>query len=761
MAPLQRADVDGDNPSSDVGDSQDSPLRQHSEQPQSESSQFSQSPEPHFHDYECSLCGKLLDVAEDRELSKNDVLRAHLASDHSKILRFSDDDAADESGEHSDEISFHYDEDEPLNDDEVLNDAEKPDDGELGEEEEEEDEEATTAAADGDQSDAENDEAKSPDIRAKPSQEARGQLDRLEWLTNPRTSYPDEFRERETRWKEADLKDRLSRFWNVHDVKDFFPAYGQEEAKVERTWQHVFRDSKSKKRTAADLIARPGPYKTMKVEKGDFLDLDTLDDLLEPLQTPELLTPDELYALTEAASFAMRAWQDEYVALDKLYVQAHRHRREPLSEDAKRSVLMGNKKKTGHPLARVPEHVRDFEDKKEAMLYGYKHTYFQGNTSTTAPWAPQDPFAQGGYVPTPAQARRMAAKTGPDDRNPDGWQPVRRDRIEYVPRLWEPHKEPQFPKFTRKRKAAEVEAAAKTSETEEAQNEEAEAEEEYLHPAKRRTRGRGRRSAALEASQSVFSTTTSTRGSGRGRGRGRGRGGRPPTRASLEITRVKPQETSMSRRGRRGGSTVTTSTGHSTRSATETSTSLPTITPATTTGNAADPTKPATTTNVASKELSADALEEARRLKIVNSKNPKRTKAMLDHWDRFNREGRIRNPKRSKAQIEQDRAAEEARRATEPPRPSGRKKKSPSLAPIPSGNLAPKAPTNVAPITGAHHIPRPLPQNPIPAAIGMHHYGHPNPFNAPLPVAQLGQPMPPHYAPFPYLPWPPRDSHRG
>jgi hypothetical protein len=149
--------------------------------------------------------------------------------------------------------------------------------------------------------------------------------------------------------------------------------------------------------------------------------------------------------------------------------------------------------------------------------------------------------------------------------------------------------------------------------------------------------------------------------------------------------------------------------------------------------------------------LSAEAIEEARRVKIANSKNPKRTKAMLDHWDRFNREGRIRNPKRSKAQIEQDRTVD-GDGPSDLPKPLGRRKRSPSLVPL-AGNLAPKGPGGLPSMVSVQAQQ----QMPTLPPMGVPHYGHGpvNPYaTAPVaPMAQLGQPMPAQYAPFPYLPY--------
>ena len=74
-----------DNQSSDVGDSQDSPLRrQFSEpfRPQSTSTQISQSPEPFAQRVKCEWCGKLLEVPEDGSISKDNLLNSHHATHH-------------------------------------------------------------------------------------------------------------------------------------------------------------------------------------------------------------------------------------------------------------------------------------------------------------------------------------------------------------------------------------------------------------------------------------------------------------------------------------------------------------------------------------------------------------------------------------------------------------------------------------------------------------------------------------------------------
>ncbi|KUM65694.1 hypothetical protein ACN42_g1387 [Penicillium freii] len=741
MAPIPRADLDGDIPSSDIGDSQDSPLRrQFSEpfRPQSTSTQISQSPEPMPRRLKCDWCGKLLMLPNDADVSEEDVLNDHINEAHPKSINFSGYDGADDGAEDlaEDGAEETYDENGDLQDDDAVEQDEtivqagKPEDGET---QDEEGEEITVELTTDD-----NNDTLPTAIQGNVSDMPETKRDLLDWLSNPRTGYPEEYRAREAEWKRPDVKNRLDRFWNVHDANKFSPNYDQEAAKCESSWDNAFHDpSKTKKRDAPEPASHPLPYKKPKVDKGQFLEVraQEIDELVNMLRSPEKYTPEELYTLTQTAAFVLKSFQDEYLALDDLYLKAHRHKRDEPSYQTKRHQMQGHKKKGGAPLAHVNEDKLDFEDKKEATLYGYKHNYFSTNTPLVPIRTQQDPFVQGGFVPTPAQARKMVAKNKESgDLNPDGWAAMKKHGVEYHPQLYEPRREPLAPKVTRKRKAAEVEVPTKSTDAEETQNESADGDEtdEDNHPAKRRTRGRGGKTVVAE---STHSDTNSRRGSGRGRGRGRGRGlGRlGSSRATFEVTPA-PTQPSSRGRGRRGASSLASS-------------SLP---PAETSFSAVEPVATespveSAPTSAKKEALSAEAIEEARRQKIANSKNPKRTKAMLDHWDRFNREGRIRNPKRSKAQIEQDRTVDGAADGAA------------DEVPKPTGNLAPKGPTGLPSMASVQaQQQQPMPPTLPPMGV-VSHYG-PGPVNpfaaaaAPVaPMAQLGQPMPPQYAPFPYV----------
>ncbi|KAJ5691043.1 hypothetical protein N7488_011778 [Penicillium malachiteum] len=808
MAPFPRADlIDMDHPSSDVGDSQDqdSPLRrQFSEpfRPQSTSTQISQSPEPLAPKIKCDWCGKLLELPNDHSISAKDLLHSHIASSHPRSNSFGYDGADDEDddvdadeeidvnddvdvdgeGDVDDDLEIEGDIDEELDleQDEPMNDAqfeegeeayqaEEGEDAELGDDAAVDDVEELLADEAEDQgfedpqlktesatpfehdNDAPNELSQNASVSNNIGQQApEEQRDLMDWLANPQTGYPEEYRRRLAEWQEADIKKRLPGLWNVNKATKFSDDYEKQMEKAEASWKSAFNDP-SKKIDGSESMTRPSPYTETETSTGQFLELGEFDDLVAMLKRPNSLTPEQLYAATEAAAVAMKAWQDEYLALDKLYNAAHRHNRGPVPATAKREQMLGHKKRTNHPLANVPQDERDFAERHEAALYGYKYNYNHRNTLESISWIPQDPFVQGGFVPTAAQARKMATKVAPGERNPDGWTPIVQHGVEFVPKMYQARSEP-VQKITRKRKAVEVETAKSESDDDQSDKGD-ETEDDNQHPPKRRSRGRGGRRNNFEPYQPPEPPTSAPRGRGgaRSRGRGRGRGGPASGRTiSSRASQEAPAQTTLTPtstrgRGRRGASNISTPQARPVEEVV-TAASMPEISPM---PEPASP--PPRATPVPKRDATAEEIEEARRLKIANSKNPKRTKAMLDHWERFNREGRIRNPKRSKAQIEQDRQVDDKK--TDVSRPQGRRRKSPSLVPIPTGNLAPKVPAV------AHQMPGPLAPGPTLPPIGMPQYAPPNPFVA------HPQPSMPHYAAYPYqygmghLPGPPPGPH--
>ena len=368
------------------------------------------------------------------------------------------------------------------------------------------------------------------------------------------------------------------------------------------------------------------------------------------------------------------------------------------------------------PDPRKPEPPAVFEDKKEAALYGYRYE--------PKAIGRQDPFIQGGFKPTGVQTRRMNAKVDPNDPNPDNWPTISRFGVDYIPKFRDPPPEDSVGKQTRKRKAEARRAmtAQNTPEQQQQQTTPAEPDKQAEapqkapsqktpSPAKMQTRS----SKQIESNSKQVESETpavsrestpgpaaATRGaSRRRRGVRRGRGGRGRaisiSEESSDTSRsTSPVAPTSSRRGR-GGRGRGRERSHTSRLPASSPpapvpiqarpayihhtiynpTSIAPIPPAVAAAVMAStqqqqPQQQQQQQNAEEKE---DAAEEARKQKIANSRNPRRTEAMLNHWERFIASGRIRNPKRSKEELESAKAVTEARKASQGPRTGGRKRK--------------------------------------------------------------------------------------
>lgn len=633
MSPAAQDDIDFDTNSSAM-DGQHPLHRNFSDPIHHSMSSQSQSPSPMPQEAKCSWCGKYIEIPDDDGISQGQVLKEHIATVHPHIAKFSMyDGAADEGPE---DVQSHESNDQR---DELTPLAE---DGEIGVPEGAE--RASGAGTEGVEDPTHGGDADAEN--AEPDGDNEEGSDQLPGFSHERDA--------------ASVDKRLHYFWNIHDPREFSEDFEDETAEVEHTWNEAFNDTKrSKKRDASEFPDRPGPYRKQKVSKGEFLEITALDEYLTRLRDPEARSTDELYAITQNTALALKSWQDEYMAIDKLYKRATRYSR----------------KRTANP--RKPEMKEVSEDKKEAALYGYKYDPRPDKVGN------QNPFIQGGFKPTTTQMRKIIAKAGPNNPDPDGWRPVQKFGIDYVPRMQDsPRKAPLPPKTTRKRKAAEIEAANLAEDTEETPTETAADE----HPPKRRTRAR-----AGNAAEPV--TPLPSRGSTRGRGRGRG-GGRMPSRVSEPLAPTPP--------------------------------SLTPAPPVPVEATPDQPTPDIQPPTIQSTDGLPDAAEVARRQKIANSKNPKRTEAMLNHWARFNREGRVRNPKRTKAQIEADRVTDTTNNVVEPPAPMERKR----IPPL--GPMAPVQPAPMPSLAARGSIAPYPPIDPRPVA---HPYG-------PAPGQQLQQPPP-------------------
>ncbi|KAL5339340.1 hypothetical protein BJX70DRAFT_397792 [Aspergillus crustosus] len=685
MNSLVSRDADMESHISEVA-SQDSPLRRKFSEPihpNSNSTQTTPSPSPVSHRSICASCGEHFESTDDAPASE--LLKKHIAAVHPSIVEFSAYDGAtdpdDESQIYDDDYEQLDDEDMPVSN---LNGSLRnvDSDGDDNAEGLEDDEFAEATEM--------YDDEKEPN-------EAAGEGDGEVPEGESDVALSNQLHEFSREQDSVSVEKRLYNYWNIHDVRKFSEDYDESTNDMSETWMTVFSESKrGKKREASEILARPDPYKKPNVGRGEFLEMTPLKDFLGQLRDPELRSSDELYAITENVAYALKVWQDEFLAIDKLHKLATRH----------------NLKITSDP--RKLERPQIFEDKKEAMLYGYKHDPKEDKVGH------QNSFIQGGFKPTPAQYRKMVQKVGPVNPNPDSWRTITRFGAEHVPKFQNPPREDFVGKATRKRKAAELEAANKATDSDEAAATETptpgELDQDYANPAKRRGRNRRHGAEGEQSAEFMNGRPYAIRGRG-GRPRGRG-AARRGSRAGSEAPLAPAPPYGMPAR-----STPVADGFSQIRPG---ASQLVPIEPAPNGSPAfASSTEPLLGSG---QDNSLDPAELARRQKIANSKNPKRTEAMLNHWARFNKEGRVRNPKRSKAQIEADRVAEAAKKTVDIPKPAIKQKQksvSPavSMPPRPDAGLAPAPPTyapppHLAPIphTQSPHMPHPphLPHPPPP-----------------------------------------------
>ncbi|PKX89584.1 uncharacterized protein P174DRAFT_302021 [Aspergillus novofumigatus IBT 16806] len=445
MAPVAQSDIEMYNHTSDMA-SQASSLRRQFSEPlsaHSTSTQTSQSPSSLTHKSKCYLCGEYFNTSK----SPNDdyfTLKEHIAAAHPhSAKRYS----LSAAKEHTPNGQLHT--DRQLTEDAGASGVDDVEAEDTGDAEETEVVRTYDAGPDG-----ELDEAIS----------GLSTPIRLDGFSRGQTSI---------------IEHRVYKLWNINDVSKFSEDFEDRVEDIENTWDTVFRNPKrGTKRDASDSPERFNPYKKSKVAKGEFLEITPLENILSQLRDPEYRSVDELYAITENVHLTLKTWQDEYLAIDKLYRLATRQQSKPSADPRKL------------------EDPTVFESQREAMLYGYKY-------DPKAPGGVQDPFDQGGFMPTAAQTAKIRAKGDP---NPDGWPIIHKFGIPYVPMLPKPPAQSTVAKNTRRRKAAELEAASQEIETDDAffgTPVPAEDQEDSMPPAKRRTR---QRRTALEVEQTQDNT---------------------------------------------------------------------------------------------------------------------------------------------------------------------------------------------------------------------------------------------------------------
>ncbi|KAK2861083.1 hypothetical protein FQN49_004562 [Arthroderma sp. PD_2] len=393
------------------------------------------------------------------------------------------------------------------------------------------------------------------------------------------------------------VEEEIERHWAMHDVRNFTEDYDGQRDDLQSRWEGAF-----------DGFERPQPYESASTGSGKFLPLTDPNIYIDIMKDPSSLSTKELYAITVNAAHALKVWQDEHMALEKLIKRATRT----------------SLKKTSNP--RELEDPQVYEDKKEAMLYGYKHDPKASQIGC------QDPFAQGGFIPTADQMRKMKA-SGTEPWKMNRWASVKENGVECVPKLR------PLPVIKPKKKI--VTTGIKT-----------EPEQKGLLVPKRVTRYGGSKPSSTRDTSQAPSEPNSPGGPSR-----------PQSRHATPQSNI---TTPMRKSGRPtlAQTLHTLSTGGAPRS-----------TPVKSPKSPKSPAPTSAGTSKASTPFYPDPLQDPKnQLKIKNSKHPKRTEAMILHWAKFNQEGRTRNPKRTKAQIEAARVAEREASADPSVGSAGRKR---------------------------------------------------------------------------------------
>ena len=169
-------------------------------------------------------------------------------------------------------------------------------------------------------------------------------------------------------------------------------------------------------------VARPRLYTSDTEDENGFRPINDSESFLQDTTN---LTTQQLHALSSNNSIALKSAQDEYLELDSLLRR------------------LAGKEPKKNPQATQSSH--EFEGRHEASLYGYKYVENKlpprnGNSDDFSEAQKRDaqlyqePFSQGGFIPTTKQYDTKKAKAA-DENNPDGWVPVEKDGQSLIPRL--------------------------------------------------------------------------------------------------------------------------------------------------------------------------------------------------------------------------------------------------------------------------------------------------------------------------------------
>jgi hypothetical protein len=187
-------------------------------------------------------------------------------------------------------------------------------------------------------------------------------------------------------------------------------------AEIDILWQAVFGST-----------TRPALYTSQELNEDGFLPLSEPSSFLMNISN---LSRQQLYAASSNNQIAMKSAQDEYLELER---QINR---------------IKGKSKIKNPQQLPPPDV--FEEQKESVLYNYK--YDPNRPALLQSGIPglrtadevtdrekhdvrynQEPFEQGGFVPTEKEYKSMVAKAR-NPKNIDGWTPVYKNGKALIPR---------------------------------------------------------------------------------------------------------------------------------------------------------------------------------------------------------------------------------------------------------------------------------------------------------------------------------------
>jgi hypothetical protein len=202
----------------------------------------------------------------------------------------------------------------------------------------------------------------------------------------------------------------------------FIAAMEVTASRIDDQWKEAFPD-----------VVRPRLYTSDTEDENGFLPINDSESFLEDITT---MNTQQLHATSSNNQIALKEAQDEYLEIESII-------RRLAGKDSKKNP-------------QAPQSSREFEGRHEAFLYGYK--YLDNNPVTRNTNLEdvteverrdgqhyQEPFSQGGFIPTPKQYATKLAKAT-NKRNPDGWKAVEKDGKLLIPKVQERHEE--YPRHT-------------------------------------------------------------------------------------------------------------------------------------------------------------------------------------------------------------------------------------------------------------------------------------------------------------------------